>query len=38
MTNQDLNKRFGDLSTPLVADACLRLGLALRVAPAGMRH
>lgn len=33
MNNQDLNDRFSELSTPLVADACLRLGLPLRVAP-----
>jgi regulator of RNase E activity RraA len=29
-------KAFQDLSTPLVADACLRLGLPLRVAPPGV--
>jgi 4-hydroxy-4-methyl-2-oxoglutarate aldolase len=28
---------FADLSTPLVADACLRCGVPLRVAPAGLR-
>ena len=28
---------FADLSTPLVADACLRCGVALRVADAGIR-
>lgn len=28
---------FADLSTPLVADACVRRGVALRVAPAGVR-
>ena len=28
--------RFDDLSTPLVADACVRLGVPLRVAPAGI--
>ncbi|MEW6265379.1 MAG: RraA family protein [Thermodesulfobacteriota bacterium] len=33
MNNQDLSLRFSELSTPLVADACLRLGLPLRVAP-----
>jgi regulator of RNase E activity RraA len=27
---------FADLSTPLVADACVRLGVPLRVAPAGI--
>ncbi|MFD7977358.1 RraA family protein [Streptomyces sp. NPDC059071] len=29
-------KRFAELSTPLVADACVRLGVPLRVAPAGI--
>ncbi|MEU6238955.1 RraA family protein [Kitasatospora sp. NPDC047058] len=29
-------KRFAELSTPLVADACVRLGVELRVAPAGV--
>ncbi len=33
MNNQNLSNRFSELSTPLVADACLRLGLPLRVAP-----
>ncbi|GAA2377082.1 RraA family protein [Dactylosporangium salmoneum] len=28
---------FGELTTPLVADACVRAGVALRVAPAGVR-
>ena len=28
---------FADLSTPLVADACVRLGLPLRAAPPGIR-
>ncbi len=37
MTNQELNSRFSELSTPLVADACLRLGVPLRMAPAGVR-
>ncbi|MGW6916615.1 RraA family protein [Kitasatospora sp. NPDC054939] len=30
-------KRFADLSTPLVADACVRLGVPPRSAPAGIR-
>ncbi|MEU8841141.1 RraA family protein [Streptomyces roseus] len=30
-------KAFTDLSTPLVADACLRTGVPVRVAPAGIR-
>nr|BFD93840.1 demethylmenaquinone methyltransferase [Kitasatospora sp. Xyl93] len=29
-------KEFSELSTPLVADACVRLGVGLRVAPAGV--
>jgi 4-hydroxy-4-methyl-2-oxoglutarate aldolase len=33
----DLSRAFADLSTPLVADACLRLSLPLRLAPAGLR-
>ena len=37
MNNQDLRKVFEKLSTPLVADACVRLGVALRVAPTGIR-
>ena len=32
-----MSNRFSKLSTPLVADACLRLGLPLRVAPSGIR-
>ncbi|MER7459246.1 RraA family protein [Micromonospora sp. NPDC126480] len=32
-----MRERFADLSTPLVADACVRLGVPLRVAPAGIR-
>jgi hypothetical protein len=28
---------FSDLSTALVADACLRLGVPYRLAPAGIR-
>ncbi|MGB8952616.1 MAG: RraA family protein [Candidatus Aminicenantales bacterium] len=37
MKNQDLNSALSDLSTPLIADACLRLGLPTRVAPPGIR-
>lgn len=37
MDNQDLNNHFSELSTPLVADACLRLELPLRVAPPFIR-
>src|SRR5215211_4797296 len=32
-----LQEAFFELSTPLIADACLRLGLPLRVAVAGIR-
>jgi len=32
-----LPETFTDLSTPLVVDACIRLDLALRIAPAGIR-
>jgi 4-hydroxy-4-methyl-2-oxoglutarate aldolase len=37
VTHQHLNNRFAELSTPLIADACLRLRLPLRVAPSGIR-
>jgi 4-hydroxy-4-methyl-2-oxoglutarate aldolase len=37
MNNQQLNETFSELSTPLLADACLRLGIPLRLAPAGIR-
>lgn len=37
MNNQQLYRTFSELSTPLIADACLRLGLALRVAAPGIR-
>ncbi|MEV5767685.1 hypothetical protein AB0L34_24390 [Micromonospora sp. NPDC052213] len=30
-------ERFADLSTPLIADACVRLGVPRRAAPAGIR-
>ncbi|MFG1888740.1 RraA family protein [Micromonospora sp. NPDC049051] len=32
-----MRERFADLSTPLIADACVRLGVPLRAAPAGIR-
>jgi 4-hydroxy-4-methyl-2-oxoglutarate aldolase len=35
--NQQLNDAFHDLSTPLIADACVRLGVPLRLVPAGIR-
>ena len=36
MNNQLLNEKFAELSTPLVADACLRLSIPLRIAPVGI--
>ena len=37
MEDRGLKKSYKDLSTPLIADACVRLGLSLRVAPTGLR-
>lgn len=37
MENREINKSFSKLSTPLIADACLRVGLLIRVAPPGIR-
>lgn len=37
MDDETLNERFSTLSTPLIADACLRLNIALRIAPSGIR-
>jgi regulator of RNase E activity RraA len=37
MINRYVNDAFSKLSTPLIADACLRLGLPLRLAPPGIR-
>ena len=37
MTNEAINTAFAELSTPLVADACLRLDVPYRVAPPGVR-
>jgi regulator of RNase E activity RraA len=37
MNNQQLREAFSELSTPLIADACLRLNIPLRLAPAGIR-
>lgn len=37
VNNGYLSNRFSELSTPLIADACLRLELPLRVAPPGIR-
>src|SRR5215470_9431760 len=36
MKNQQLDEVFHELSTPLIADACLRLKLPLRLAPSGI--
>jgi regulator of RNase E activity RraA len=36
MNNQQLNEAFSGLSTPLIADACLRLKIPLRVAAVGI--
>jgi 4-hydroxy-4-methyl-2-oxoglutarate aldolase len=36
MNNQQLNEVFSGLSTPLIADACLRLKIPLSLAPAGI--
>ena len=36
MNNQQLSEAFSELSTPLIADACLRLNITLRLAPAGI--
>jgi 4-hydroxy-4-methyl-2-oxoglutarate aldolase len=36
MDHLSLVSRFAGLSTPLIADACLRVGLPLRVAPSGI--
>ncbi len=37
MDNRDIQNIFKDLSTPLIADACLRAGVKLRIAPAGIK-
>ncbi len=37
MNSQNLKETFSNLSTPLVADACVRLGMPLRLAPPGIR-
>jgi 4-hydroxy-4-methyl-2-oxoglutarate aldolase len=37
MNNQTMNTAFAELSTPLVADACLRLDVPYRVASPGLR-
>jgi len=37
MDNKQLNLAFSQLSTPLIADACIRLEVPLRIAPPGLR-
>lgn len=37
MNNREITDRFAKLSTPLIADACIRHDLAIRMAPPGMR-
>ena len=37
MNNQQVSETFSELSTPLIADACLRLNSPLRVAASGIR-
>ncbi len=37
MDNQRLRQAFSELSTPLITDACMRLGVFMRVAPVGIQ-
>jgi len=37
MNNKKLKEAFSELSTPLIADACMRLGVFMRVAPIGIK-
>ena len=37
MDNKSLKQAFSELSTPLIADACMRLGVFMRVAPIGIK-
>ncbi len=37
MTNKQLTQRFFKLSTPLIADACLKIGIAYSIAHPGIR-
>ena len=36
MDNRSLKEAFSELSTPLITDACMRLGVFMRVAPIGI--
>ena len=37
MDNRSLKEAFSELSTPLITDACMRLGVFMRVAPIGIK-
>ena len=37
MNNKKLKEAFSELSTPLISDACMRLGVFMRVAPTGIQ-
>jgi 4-hydroxy-4-methyl-2-oxoglutarate aldolase len=37
MKNREIAGRFSKLSTPLIADACIRLGVSFNIAPFGIR-
>ena len=37
MDNKSLKEAFSELSTPLIADACMRLGVFMRIAPIGIK-
>ena len=37
MDNKTLKEAFANLSTPLITDACMRLGVFMRVAPIGIK-
>ena len=37
MNNKKLKKAFSELSTPLMTDACMRLGVFMRIAPIGIK-
>ncbi|HEX8597337.1 MAG TPA: RraA family protein [Chloroflexia bacterium] len=37
MDNRSISEAFTDLSTPLITDACMRLGLPIRLAPPGLK-
>lgn len=37
MDNKKLKEAFSELSTPLIADACMQLGVFIRIAPIGIK-